>query len=128
MKKFLVTILALIYLGLSSGIAMNVHYCMGKVSSMDLFHNAKDKCSKCGMKNGTNECCKDEFKIVKLSDSHKLIANDINLFSPVALINNSISIFDADNFPTLIVADLKNNSPPSPQQISLNILYGVFRI
>ena len=128
MKKIVVTILAFIYLGLSSGIALNVHYCMGKVSSLDLFQNAKDKCGKCGMKSGSSGCCSDEFKIVKLSDSHKLISNEINIFSPVAIINNSKSFFDTDNIPTLISADLKNNSPPFSQQISLNILYGVFRI
>ena len=126
MKKITVAILAVIYLTVSSGVAMTVHYCMGKVASVDLMH-ASDKCGKCGMKvNGG--CCKDEFKIVKLSDSHKLISNDINIFAPVAIIDNSKSIFDTDIFLTRIRSDFKNHSPPGSSGVSLNILYCVFRI
>jgi hypothetical protein len=86
MKKITVAILAVIYLAVSSGVAINVHYCMGKVASIDLMHS-NEKCGKCGMKT-SGGCCKDEFKIVKLNDSHKLISNDINIFSPVAIIDN----------------------------------------
>ncbi|MBA3674196.1 MAG: hypothetical protein H0W75_04435 [Chitinophagaceae bacterium] len=126
MKKFLVTILAIVYLGVSSGVAMTIHYCMGKVSSVELLtHN--DKCSKCGMKSGSG-CCKDEFKIVKLTDSHKLIINDINISAPVAIINNSKSIFDSNVFLTQITSDFNNHSPPLSQGISLCILNSVFRI
>lgn len=126
MKKFLVSILAIIYLTVSSGVAMTIHYCMDKVSSVELITHS-DKCGKCGMKTNGG-CCKDEVKVFKINDSHKLVTNEIKIFSPVAIISNSNSIVDADNFPTLIIANLKNNSPPSSQQISLNILYGVFRI
>ena len=126
MKKITVAILAVIYLTVSSGVAMTVHYCMGKIASVDLMH-AGDKCGKCGMKT-TGGCCKDEFKIVKLNDSHKLISNDINIFSPVAIIDNSKSIFDADLFSSRIKSDLKNHSPPANSGPSLNILYCVFRI
>ncbi|HEV8079370.1 MAG TPA: hypothetical protein VGP43_01560 [Chitinophagaceae bacterium] len=126
MKKFLVTILAIVYLGVSSGVAMTIHYCMGKVSSVELLtHN--DKCSKCGMKAGTG-CCKDDFKIFKLNDAHKLISNDINIFTPVAIIDNSKSIFDSNVFLTQITSDFNNHSPPVSQGISLNVLYSVFRI
>lgn len=127
MKKFLVTILAFIYLGVSSGIAMNIHYCMGKVSSIDLMHNS-EKCGKCGMKLGSAGCCKDEFKMVKLSDSHKLISNDINISVPVAVINNYYSIFNSEIVFTEIKSSLKNNSPPVSSGVSLNILLCIFRI
>src|SRR5215212_4044330 len=103
MKKITVAILAIIYLTVSSGVAMSIHYCMGKVSSIDLMHNS-EKCGKCGMKK-TNGCCKDEFKIVKLSDSHKLISNEISIFSPVAVIDNSKSIFDINAFSSRIKSD-----------------------
>jgi hypothetical protein len=64
-KKTLASILAIIYLGVSSGVAMTIHYCMGKVSSIDLFHHS-DKCGKCGMKTSSG-CCKDEFKLINTS-------------------------------------------------------------
>ncbi len=126
MKKFLVTILAIVYLGVSSGFAMTIHYCMGKISSVELLtHN--DKCSKCGMKAGTG-CCKDDFKIVKLSDSHKVITNDIKVIAPVAIIDNAYNTIYSNNFSSEITSDLNNSSPPETQGISRNILYSIFRI
>ncbi len=126
MKKFLIVTLAIIYLGVSSGFAMTIHYCMGKVSSVELLSD-KDKCGKCGMKPGTG-CCKDDFKIFKLNDAHKLISNDINIFTPVAILDNSKNYFDAKYFGTEVTGDYKNNSPPITQGISLCILNCVFRI
>jgi hypothetical protein len=126
MKKFLTAILAIIYLVVSSGFTLNTHYCMGKIASVDLFQH--DKCGKCGMKQSTGGCCKDEVKVVKLQDSHKLISNEINIYSPVAVIDNSKSIFDTKLFSKEIKAGYNNHSPPISPGISLNILYGVFRI
>jgi hypothetical protein len=125
MKKLLVAILAIVYLAVSSGVAMSIHYCMGKISSVDLMHTG-DKCSKCGMKK-TDGCCKDEFKIVKLSDSHKLISNEINISTPVAIIENASSLFDAQAYSSVSQLHYNNHSPPPPD-VSLNILYCVFRI
>lgn len=127
MKKITVAILAIIYLTVSSGVAMSIHYCMGKVASVDLVH-AGNKCGKCGMKMTGNNCCKDEFKIVKLEDSHKLISNDINIFCPIAIVDNSKSIINSNLFLSRIRSQYKDNSPPESPAVSLNILYSVFRI
>ena len=126
MKKITIAILAIIYLTVSSGVAMSIHYCMGKVASVDLMHTS-DKCDKCGMKKTPHGCCKDEFKIVKLSDSHKLISNDIKIDAPIAVIDNSKSIFDTEFISSNVRSDYNNHSPPA-SGISLNILYRVFRI
>lgn len=126
MKKVTIAILAVIYLTVSSGVAMNIHYCMGKVASVDLMHNT-DKCGKCGMKT-KGGCCKDEFKIVKLSDSHKLIVNEINFFTPVASIEKPNNNFNSNLFSTDSRAVYNNHSPPESSGVSLNILYSVFRI
>ena len=125
MKKFLIAILAIVYLAVSSGVAMSIHYCMGKISSVDLMHSS-DKCSNCGMKK-SDGCCKDEFKIVKLSDSHKIISNEINIFSPVAVIDNPNGIFNQAIYSSVIRPGINNHSPPD-RDVSLNILYCVFRI
>ena len=126
MKKVLIFIVAIIYLSVSSGVAMTIHYCMGKVSSIDLFHHS-DKCGKCGMKT-TGDCCKDEFKIVKLTDSHKIFSSEINIFIPVAILDNSKSIFDANFQNTQIVTLFNNHSPPISLGTSLCILNSIFRI
>ena len=126
MKKITVAILAIVYLGVTSGFAMTIHYCMGKVASVDMMHTS-DKCGKCGMKTNTG-CCKDEFKIVKLEDSHKLISNDIKIYSPTAVTDNAQNIFDTRLFSSRGKSDNKNHSPPESPGVSLNILHGVFRI
>lgn len=126
MKKTFIAIVALIYLTVSSGFAMTIHYCMGKVSSIDLMHNS-EKCGKCGKKTD-GCCCKDEFKIYKLNDSHKLVSNDINIFASVAIIDNYKSIFDSILPATEIISFYNNHSPPASQGISLCILNSVFRI
>ncbi len=128
MKKFLLAILAIVYLGVSSGIAMNIHYCMGKISSVDIYHKTHDKCGSCGMKSSNCGCCKDEFKVFKLKDSHKLISNDIKFFASVATIDNCKSIFDSILPSTEIVSFYNNHSPPASQGISLCILNSVFLI
>ena len=50
MKKIAVAILAFLYFGVSSGVAMQIHYCMGKKAGVELYGEVNDKCGKCGMK------------------------------------------------------------------------------
>lgn len=125
-KKVLIVLLAFVYLGVSSGIAMNVHYCMGKIASVELFQQS-DKCGNCGMKK-SDGCCKDEFKIVKLSDTHKIVSNNITLLAPLAILNNTFSDFKSDFLFTQRSISINNNSPPTPSGSCLCILNCVFRI
>lgn len=83
MKKFLVTILAFVYLSSTIGATINMHYCMDKLVAWGLGDGTtKSKaCPYCGMAK-TNEdkhcgkeskgCCKDEQKIVKLENDQKI--------------------------------------------------------
>ncbi len=83
MKKFIALIVAIIYLTVSTGFIVNVHYCMGKVSSIKLEQTAK----KCCCKKTCKKCCKTEQKIVKLNSNLK--QTDILNIEKVA--------FDEDN-------------------------------
>ncbi|MBV9960776.1 MAG: hypothetical protein JO072_00895 [Parafilimonas sp.] len=66
MKKFIVSILSVLYLATSSGAAINFHYCMGKFTGWDLSLPASNKCSNCGMKKENQTgCCHDEHKILE---------------------------------------------------------------
>lgn len=70
MKNFLVSILAVLYLGLSSRATIDVHYCMDKLLGVDFNHptaSAK-KCNNCGMEELTNvnTCCRDEDMALSL--------------------------------------------------------------
>ncbi|MCW3092306.1 MAG: hypothetical protein JWP81_3375 [Ferruginibacter sp.] len=68
MKRFLISILALLYLGSTVGATVQMHYCMGKLANWDLNHKASSTCAKCGMEKSAKKakgCCKDEHKFVK---------------------------------------------------------------
>lgn len=125
MKKILITILALIYLATTTGATLYMHYCMGEVYAVNLVE--KEGCTKCGM--AMNEdCCKDEFKIIKINDSHQLISNEINFDPSYAYINNYYKIFDPVAYHVTIPVTTNNNSPPQSQDLSRYILHCVFRL
>ena len=95
MKKFLITILALVYLTVSSGTTVHLHYCMGKLISWGLSDKEAGKCGKCGMqKAGHKGCCHDEQKLVKSEKDQKtpesafqflIISTDANAFNYLEL-------------------------------------------
>ncbi len=76
--------IAIFYLAFTSGVVMNIHHCLGKISSVS-FNHGKDHddgaCSKCGMNKTENHCCKDDVKAVKLNDSHQASAFAFELAS-----------------------------------------------
>lgn len=69
MKKLLAVITVFLYVTMSCGVIVNLHYCMGRYQSFDLYSSEKNDCGKCGMPmDKSHGCCKDEVKIVKLQD------------------------------------------------------------
>lgn len=75
MKRFLVLCLALVYLAVSSGFTVHVHYCMGHLVGASLMGSERDDhtCSRCGMeKKRGNKCCHDEHKVFKSNADHAL--------------------------------------------------------
>jgi hypothetical protein len=48
----------------TSGVVINIHYCMGEVATVELGHNSQDSCGQCGMDN--SGCCHDDVQVVKL--------------------------------------------------------------
>jgi hypothetical protein len=125
-KKALATILAFLYLATSTDAMVTIHYCMGKVYSVDLA--AKEKCSKCGMKNSKG-CCKDEVKRIKIQDKQQLSGTVIQ--TPPALSGTPLlqaPVFDHNVSILFSQPAVHNNSPPGLSTTPLTILYGVFRI
>ena len=127
MKKVIISILAFLYLGVSSGIAMEIHYCMGKKAGTDLYGNSNNKCPKCGMKEKKG-CCNDEHKFYKLNDSHKNVSNDLNFEAPVAFITNTFPLFNFLLANKTAEEKINNNSPPLYTRPSACILNCVFRL
>lgn len=78
MKKLASSILFILYLGASSGATLNLHYCMGKLDSWGFETRQDEKCGSCGMetKDKNDGCCKDEFKQIKVEETHKAAENN----------------------------------------------------
>lgn len=83
MKKFIVAILAVLYLGTSTGATVHMHYCMGKLADWGLGHNKSKTCGNCGMEKSDekdNGCCKDEHKFVKNDNDQKTTESFVTNF------------------------------------------------
>ena len=128
MKKIIVTILAFLYLGVSSGIAVEIHYCMGEKAGVEFYGNDNDKCGKCGMKEKKSGCCNDEHKFYKLDDIHKKASNDANIEAPVISLTESYPVFDFLLATLPVQNSINNHSPPIYNGPSACVLNCVFRI
>ena len=128
MKKFCLAILTLLYSVVSSGIALEIHYCMGKKAGVDLYGMASDKCGRCGMKEKNNSCCFDEHRFYKLSDSHKNVTNTISFGVPAFSVVNEFLSFTIQLPVCLVLADEYYSSPPGSSGPSLFLKNRVFRL
>ena len=113
MKKLLLSILTVMYMTVSSGIAMEIHYCMGEKAGVDFYKDSDDKCGRCGMKEQNKKgCCSDDHKFFKLDDSHQKAVNDYTL-NPVG---EQVILNYLTYAPGLPLAgsghSIHNNSPP----------------
>jgi hypothetical protein len=129
MKKFLIGILAVLYLTISSGVVMELHYCMGKLAGVELYGGHDDKCSRCGMTEKNTGCCHDELKIYKLEDAHKNVTNAISFDEGQVAIVNHYAAYTLWQHP-LQPAGVQTpiHSPPDISGPSINIANCVFRI
>lgn len=140
MKKFLVTILAFVYLSSTIGATINMHYCMDKLVAWGV-GDGKTKakaCPYCGMAKTNKDkhcgkeskgCCKDEQKIVKLQNDQKISEASFQ-FSQLAV--EAITPFYSDysfEYASSLTEEYPfTHAPPRTQNISLFILNCVFRI
>ncbi len=74
LRKIFIVSLSVLYLAVTAGLVVNMHYCMGDLSSVTFSHDADHTdgaCSKCGMNKTENHCCSDEVTTFKLSDAQE---------------------------------------------------------
>lgn len=130
MKKAVIAILAILYITVTSGVAVNIHYCMGDIASVEYGYDDHDVCGKCGMKESAKKksCCHTEFKLVKLQDAHQLVKANAQLIeAPVAVLTQSLLL----NY--LVPAQetsipYATHTPPDKQVDPVYVLNCVFRI
>lgn len=130
MKKLFITITALVYLTVSSGATVNLHYCMGKLMSWDLSSKSESKCGSCGMeKTGHKGCCNDEQKTLKVDKDQKLAES---AFQFLSISSVAIAVIPAElplMYSSTLVADNPTaHAPPRPGGVPIFILNRNFRI
>jgi len=128
MKKITIGILAFLYMAVSSGIAMELHYCMGDKAGMDLYGSSSDTCGKCGMSEKDTGCCHDEYKFYKISDSHKTVSNDIDFTASSIAVVNEFYVYNWQMPDNNAATAVNNHSPPLDTGPGACIMNCVFRL
>lgn len=140
MKKFLVTILALVYLTASVGATVNMHYCMDKLVAWGLGQEkpGKKSCPYCGMAKTSQDkhcgkeskgCCKDEQKIVKLENDQKISDASFQFSQvPFESISPVFSDYSFEYVSSLTEEYPLSHAPPRTQNVALFVLNCDFRI
>lgn len=130
MKKFLVAILALLYISTSTGATLHMHYCMGKLADWGFSHNKDEDCSNCGMKETESKgCCKDEQKFLKIDKEQKTADASFQI-PPLTWAAAIHPCFELTSVyvPSLMEEHPLSNAPPRWQSLPLFIRNCVFRI
>jgi hypothetical protein len=131
MKKFLVLILSILYLGASTGTTLHLHYCMGKLVNGKMAHDDTARCSKCGMKKdraAKKGCCKDEHKLVKIEKDQKATESISLLDNAIALAPPSFIEWPAQALPVITTVEAVSHAPPRTGKVHTYILHCTFLI
>lgn len=130
MKKFIVTILAVLYLGVSSGATVHFHYCMGQLVEWGLISKESEKCSKCGMKAGTTKnCCKKENKQIKIASAQKVSYSSFQFEALSFDINTNNNPVIPDVYISSVTEEYPLiNAPPSAENTPVFLRNCNFRI
>jgi hypothetical protein len=128
MKKFLVTILAIVYLSTSTGATTHFHYCMDKLVNWDFGQAKKDKCDKYGTNKPANcqkyGCCSDEYMAFKNGDQ-RITETTVNIPVLYHSLFSQTELQEID-IPPKIIANAASASLRSP--VAIHILNCVFLI
>lgn len=129
-KKLILTIITSIYMMLTCGFAMDVHFCMGSKVGVDFYKTENEKCGKCGMTEKKGGCCRDEVSFHKLTVDHAaashVYVDHVLEFDAIFLPQYFISVQKAFNTTTLVSHAI--HAPPNIQTLPLFIRNQVFRI
>ncbi|MGV3704955.1 MAG: HYC_CC_PP family protein [Arcticibacter sp.] len=132
MKKLIVAILAVFYLGVSSGATMHFHHCMGQLVEWGFSSTKSDessKCSRCGMKTGdSDDCCKHQAKEVKVDKVQKVAENHYQFKVFVISLRSSALCVALQPYFQVTEAHPLLNSPPGISDVDKYLQVCSFRI
>lgn len=128
MKKGIAAILLTLYFVFSSGVVINLHYCMNRLDSARLGVSSTEMCSKCGMPTtDLNGCCHNEVKIIKLQDDQQAATLHFKFLKPIAEAVSTPVLPDQFILDTYNKFSSTTHSPPWHQQDKY-LINCVFRI
>lgn len=117
MKKGTAAILLIFYIAASTGIVINLHYCMSRFDTLQLGASKTEVCGKCGMlTKSSNGCCHDQVKIIKLQDDQQLTSISFRFNAPVATDLSVLYFINEAVFTNINKLALNNHSPPLSKQ------------
>lgn len=131
LKKLFITLFAILYLGISSGVTLHFQYCMGKLMQVTLAHKQVKKCDTCGMKSGvtlTKACCSDSHKELKADKSLSVTYTQILQVLDAGIPVREFSWPSADEYTPLDVTFPSGQSPPLTHSIPVFLRNCNFRI
>lgn len=132
MKRILLIILAVFYVGVSNGATVYFHYCMGELVKLGITESKQDSCDFCGMppqEAGEKSCCKDETKLIKVDDSQKMAQSHIQFEQAPVIIPNNIPWLIRDiSIPLQSNKAALSNAPPEGPPVPVFIRNCTFRI
>jgi hypothetical protein len=130
MKKLTTILFALLYITLTSGFTVNVHYCMGKFASVNFTSQADDVCNQCSKPGKKGKCCKDEYKYCKVDvSSHEVTAN-VQYASTPAVKDLRLPVIIVPVPPVTVThfTAYYHHGPPEQGQIPLYVQYCTYLI
>lgn len=130
MKKFIVTLLAVLYLGVSSGATVHFHYCMGRLVEWGFSVKKSDTCSKCGMhKQTAKKCCNEQSKQLKVDNAQQVSVSHIVFQQVPVILPDDMPRPDAlVMLPIFSKTIVIHGPPPEGVRESLYLLNRTFRI
>jgi len=130
MKRIIVTILAIAYLGTSTGAMISMHFCMGKLANWSFGNDETKTCGKCGMEKKTNHgCCQDEHKFFKSSSDQKITESAFNEIQLLAAVLPA-SFVEVKHvvLPCITEENPTGHAPPLHHGVSIYVLTCDYRI
>jgi len=132
MKKFTAAILAVLYMGTSTGATLHMHYCMGKLADWGIGHSNSKTCSKCGMEKSSekdNGCCRDELKFIKNDTDQKTAQAGVQLIQlfAAAMPVSFVEVHTIDS-PSVTEETPVSHAPPRSSGVAVHVRNCVFLI
>ncbi len=120
MRKIINILFAALYLFLTTGFTVTLHFCGGVVNNISFVrtYGDKDPCG-CGKSACENPCCKDEVQTIKLSDTHKFEAKfNQNSFELIIALVHSEN-FLPNSYNNLNIVNTNSYTDSSPPELYL---------